>query len=187
MYCLKTAHSVEDIVNKSRFIGLAMPCEEESGVAEFLKELHGRYTDASHIVYAYRLKRQQTIVYRFHDAGEPTGTAGKPIFQQIEGRHLINLCIAVVRYFGGVKLGTGGLTRAYANTARHVIENAPIVPYIEWAQRSLTLDYSKIQNLEYVLSKLNGRIIHKDFSEYVKVVVELPIDRINKLAATFDL
>ena len=101
-----------------------MPVKYE--VLQHLKQLHDEHPNASHIAYAYRIKTDHGLIYRFHDAGEPTGTAGKPIFQHIEGKELINLLIAVIRYFGGVKLGAGGLTRAYGNTAKQVIEAAEI-------------------------------------------------------------
>lgn len=185
MYCIAAAHTVENVVKKSRFIGVLAPCADETEASGFLKGLHARFADASHIVYAYRLKTPNGVVYRFHDAGEPAGTAGKPIFQQLEGRRLVNGCLAVVRYFGGVKLGAGGLARAYADTARRVIEGARTEPYVEWTQTSLTLDYNRIQNLEYLLPQLNGRIIRSDFSERVRVVVELPAEQAAALRAAF--
>ena len=110
------------------------------------------------------------MIYRFHDAGEPTGTAGKPIFQHIEGKELINLLIAVIRYFGGVKLGAGGLTRAYGNTAKQVIEAAEIGAYVELVKIPLTLDYKQMQPLEYLLKKLDGHILKQDFAEQVRVI-----------------
>ena len=70
-----------------------------------LKTLQAEHPHANHIAFAYRIKTNEGIIYRFHDAGEPTGTAGKPIFQYIEGKNIINVFIVVIRYFGGVKLG----------------------------------------------------------------------------------
>jgi uncharacterized YigZ family protein len=182
---VKTRQSLEVLLKKSRFIGILSPCFSEQEVLLHLKELHGQYPDASHIVYAYRIKTGQGIIYRFHDAGEPTGTAGKPIFQQLDGKDLINVLLVVVRYFGGVKLGAGGLTRAYSNTASQVIAAAELSPYIEWADVPLTLDYNQLQPLEYLLKKLDGRIVAQVFDQQVKVQVQLPAGQVPALLAAF--
>jgi uncharacterized YigZ family protein len=185
MNCVKAKHSIEEIIKKSRFIGVIVPCTDENEVLQELRQLHSAYPDATHIAYAYQLKTDNGLVYRFHDAGEPTGTAGKPIFQHIEGKQLINVLVAVIRYFGGVKLGAGGLTRAYGNTARQVIEAADIDPYIEQATIHLTLDYKQVQPLEYALKKLDGQIIKQDFTEQVRVVVQLPATQVDTLLQAF--
>jgi uncharacterized YigZ family protein len=185
MNLVRTKHSIEDNIKKSRFIGVIVPCADEYAVMQQLRLLAVSYPDASHIAYAYQLKTDNGLVYRFHDAGEPTGTAGKPIFQHLEGKQLINVLVAVIRYFGGVKLGAGGLTRAYSNTARNVIEAADIYPYIEQTTVTLTLDYKQVQPLEYALKRLNGLIIKQDFTEQVKVVVQLPAEQLDNLRQAF--
>jgi putative IMPACT (imprinted ancient) family translation regulator len=108
MFCVKSKYTIEDTIKKSRFIGIILPCSDENDVLINLKQLYQQYPDASHIAYAYRVKTDGGIIYRFHDAGEPTGTAGKPIFQHLDGKDLVNCLVAVIRYFGGVKLGAGG-------------------------------------------------------------------------------
>lgn len=185
MYCVKSKYIIEDCIKKSRFIGVIMPCADENDVQVNLRQLYREYPDASHVAYAYRIKTETGLTYRFHDAGEPTGTAGKPIFQHLDGKDLVNSFIAVIRYFGGVKLGAGGLTRAYGNTARQVIEASEIIAYIEWLTIRLTLDYSRIQALEYLLKKLNGQIINKEFSEQVHVLIQIPADQLQTLSASF--
>jgi uncharacterized YigZ family protein len=174
MFCVKSPFTVEDSIKKSRFIGVIMPCHDENEVVLKLKQLYVEYADATHIAYAYRIKTGTGLTYRFNDAGEPTGTAGKPIYQHLEGKELINSLIAVIRYFGGVKLGAGGLTRAYGNTARQAIDAAELIVYTEWVKVRLTLDYNKMQVLEYILKKLDGQITHKEFSEQVHLVVQVP-------------
>ena len=185
MYCVKSVQVVEEIIKKSRFIGVIAPCASEAEVLYHLKRLHDEHPNASHIAYAYRIKTGHGLSYRFHDAGEPTGTAGKPIFQHIDGKELVNLLIAVIRYFGGVKLGAGGLTRAYGNTAKQVIDAAEIGAYIEWATIRLTLDYQQMQPLEYLLKKLEGHIVQQDFAEQVRLVVQLPAEQVGSLLASF--
>ncbi|WP_020483538.1 IMPACT family protein [Methylomonas sp. MK1] len=177
---------VEEIIKKSRFIGVISPCQTEREALLLLKDLHQRFPDASHIVYAYRIQSPDGLICRFHDAGEPSGTAGKPIFQHLEGKQLINLVVAVIRYFGGVKLGAGGLTRAYGNVAKQVIEAADIVEYIEFVELTLTLDYHRLQALEYQLKKLDGSIIGQDFSDSVRLSVKLPKSNLPALRAFLD-
>ena len=185
MYCVKSRHIFEDSIKKSRFIGVIIPCASEIEGLQHLKQLHDEHPNASHIAYAYRIKTDHGLIYRFHDAGEPAGTAGKPIFQHIEGKELINLLIAVIRYFGGVKLGAGGLTRAYGNTAKQVIEAAEIGAYVEWVNISLTLDYKQMQPLGYLLKKLDGQILNQDFAEQVRLIIQLPAEQVNTLLESF--
>ncbi|MGR8953319.1 MAG: IMPACT family protein, partial [Gammaproteobacteria bacterium] len=152
-----------------------------------LKTLHDQHPNATHIVYAYRLKTPQGFVYRFNDAGEPSGTAGKPIFQHLEGKDLIDVLLAVIRYFGGIKLGAGGLTRAYCNTAKRVIDVAEIEPFVAMAAVRLTATYNQLQPLEYLLKKLSGRIVDQQFAEQIKLVIELPEEQLSVLRQSYPL
>ena len=186
MLCVKQKTVIEDLVKKSRFIGIIVPCANEAEVMQNLRELHQQYADASHIAFAYQLKTDNGLVYRFHDAGEPTGTAGKPIFQHLDGKQIINVLIAVVRYFGGIKLGAGGLTRAYGQTAKLAIEAAELLPYIEQTIVHLTLDYKQVQALEYWLKKNGGEIIKQDFAEQVRIAVRLPEQQAQDLLQAFN-
>lgn len=187
MYCVKSIHTTEETVKKSRFIGVIASCTSENEVWITLKQLHDQHVNATHIAYAYRLKTEHGLIYRFHDAGEPAGTAGKPIFQHLDGNRLINVVIAVIRYFGGVKLGAGGLIRAYGNTAKQVIAGAEIRPYVEWVNRQLTLDYHQLQPLEYVLKKIDGRIVRQDFSEQVHLTIQLPAEQVSTFLQLFPM
>jgi uncharacterized YigZ family protein len=175
----------EEIIKKSRFIGVINPCQSEREALLALKSLHEQHPAASHIVYAYRIQSPDGLICRFHDAGEPSGTAGKPIFQHLEGKQLINLLVAVVRYFGGVKLGAGGLTRAYGNIARQTIEIAEIIEYVEMADLQLQLDYNQLQALEYHLKKFNGEIISQDFADRVVTRIKLPKQHSDGLLSLF--
>jgi len=185
MHCVKSARTIEDNIKKSRFIGVIAPCASENQALLELKQLFSAHPNASHIAFAYRIKTDAGTVYRFHDAGEPTGTAGKPIFQHIEGKDLINVLIAVIRYFGGVKLGAGGLTRAYGNTARQAIEAADIGAYVELIDIRLTLDYKQMQPLDYLLKKLDGQIVEQDFAGQIKLLVRLPAEHVLTLRQSF--
>ncbi|MCF7970171.1 MAG: IMPACT family protein [Methylococcaceae bacterium] len=185
MRCINSPAVTEEVIKKSRFLGFIYPCLSEDSTLAYLHDLRNEHSGANHIVFAYRIRTDQGIVCRFYDAGEPSGTAGKPIYQYIEGNDLINVLIVVVRYFGGIKLGAGGLTRAYGNTAKQVIEVADITEFIELASLHFTLDYKDLQHFEYQLAKCSGIIISKDFAGQVNLVVQLPVVQAESLLALF--
>ncbi len=187
MQCIKSTYHIEEIIKKSRFIGVLIPCTNELAIHKNLQLLSLQYQDASHITYGYRIKTESGFISRFHDAGEPSGTAGKPIFQHIEGKDLINVLLAVIRYFGGTKLGAGGLIRAYGNTAKQVIEGAVLYPYVEYAEISMVLVYNQIQAFEYYLKKLEGKIINQDFSDVIQLRIKLPKNNLSTLIQAYPI
>jgi uncharacterized YigZ family protein len=164
----------EQTINKSRFVATAVHCATEREVSVFLKSLAAKHPHAHHLAFAYQLKTPEGIVQRLHDAGEPSGTAGRPIMQHIEGQKLINACVAVIRYYGGINLGTGGLTRAYGGTARLAIEAAHLVPFVEMCEIRLILDYAQLDGFTRELAKANGKFLDKKFEEHVMVVASVP-------------
>ncbi len=185
MRIVTQAVQAEEFIKKSRFIGLLYPCASELEVKRILTEQSQTYPDASHIVFAYRIQTDKGLVCRFNDAGEPSGTAGKPVFQHLEGKQLINALLIVVRYFGGIKLGAGGLTRAYGNVARKVIDCAEIIDYVAMAEVVLEIDYKQLQPLEYQLKQLDGRIVDQQFGETVVCRICLPEEQQAKLSEFF--
>lgn len=182
MFYVTETYRFEDIIKKSRFISVIIPCASEQAVWQQLKALQAEHPHANHIAFAYRIKTNEGIIYRFHDAGEPTG---KPIFQHIEGKNLVNALIVVIRYFGGVKLGAGGLSRAYGQTAKQVIDIAALQPYIEMTTLRFTLDYEKFQAFDYALKKLNGQIIEQVFAGQIHLTVTLPVEKQGELESQF--
>lgn len=153
---------------------MAEHCASEQEVGAFLRRLAGEHSHAHHLAFAYQLKTPTTIVQRLHDAGEPSGTAGRPIMQYIEGQKLINVCVGVIRYYGGINLGTGGLARAYGSTARLAIEAAQLIPFVEMCKIKLVLDYAVLDKLTRELTKVGGRLEDKKFDERVTVIAFLP-------------
>ncbi len=111
----------------SRFIGLAYPVKSENEVKEIIAGLKKEYYDATHHCYAYYIRHIGTPAIRMNDDGEPSGTAGRPIYGQIISSDLKNILIVVVRYFGGTKLGVSGLINAYREAAKITLENADII------------------------------------------------------------
>jgi uncharacterized YigZ family protein len=185
MQTILQAGSAEQTINKSRFIAVAEHAEDERAAVHCIMHLAQRYRDASHIAFAFRIKTPQGIVQRFNDAGEPSGTAGKPILQYLEGQELINICVAVVRYYGGINLGTGGLARAYGGTAKQAVEAASRGPYVEMGRLRLRLDYADFDLFTRELTRVNGAILDKQFAEHVDVVVSVPVEAAEPLKQRF--
>ena len=186
MFCVKSTFEFEETIKKSRFIGIIIPCYSANEAHQYLNQQAQCHVNASHLVFAYRIKLTTGIITRFYDDGEPSGTAGKPVFQHLEGKNLINLLCIVIRYYGGIKLGAGGLTRAYSNTAKKVIEASHVTPFIEYEMIKLELNYNKLQSLEYHLKKLDGEIIEQLFTEKIDLIIKIPQANVEALGQLFE-
>lgn len=173
MQMLIAPGSAEQTVHKSRFYAWAAYCEDERAVKSMLHAIATQHAHASHLVYAFRLHTPNGVVSRFSDAGEPSGTAGKPIFQYLEGRDLINVCVAVIRYYGGVNLGKGGLVRAYGGTAKQALDQAQIAPYVVMQRVKLEVDYKRWDELLRELAVVKGVLLEKNFAERISVYVSV--------------
>lgn len=138
----------EIIINKSRFIGYGKPIKDEEEALDFINEIKTKHYDATHNVYAYHLGDD---VQRFSDDGEPSGTAGIPVLEVIKKEELKNVVIVVTRYFGGVKLGGGGLIRAYTRGAKIAIDAAKIVDMTMHTLLKMTIPYTPYGKIENFL------------------------------------
>lgn len=138
----------------SRFIGYAYPVQDALDVQERIEALRKEHFKATHVCYAYRLGLNATE-FRANDDGEPSGTAGRPILGQIDSLELTNVLVAVVRYYGGVKLGTGGLKNAYKYGARLVLDTLPIVEKIVEEPFMITYPYALTNSLRQLLKQLD--------------------------------
>ena len=145
--------SDEITVQKSRFIGYASPVSSEEEALAFLQSIRDRHRDARHACYAYIVGPNEGIL-RYSDDGEPSGTAGLPIMNVLRGRHLVNCAVVVVRYFGGILLGTGGLVRAYSEACRVGLRAAGLVR-MEWTAFHLCeVPYSYWDSLQHAVRAL---------------------------------
>lgn len=176
----------DQTINKSRFIARAQRCENERELALFLRQFAGEHQTAGHLAYAFRMKTADGIVARFSDAGEPAGTAGKPIMQMLDGQNYVNCCVAVVRYYGGINLGTGGLVRAYGGTAKQAMEQAGSMPFVEMVQLKISTTYKRVDELTREVQKLHGEILDKQFGENVDFLLKLPLEAATQLQARFE-
>ncbi|MDP1785247.1 MAG: YigZ family protein [Sulfuricurvum sp.] len=150
-------------IKQSKFMGYLIPIalyEEE------MKRLREKHSKAVHFVSAYRMLNEfDQIVEYSGDDGEPKGTSGKPTLSVLQGHELINAAIITVRYFGGTKLGPGGLVRAYAEAANAACSAAMFIPYEKLLIQKITCDYSHVSMVEYEITCEHIRIVTKEFGE----------------------
>ena len=156
-----------DKVKGSRFIGYARPCSTVAEASAWADELRAGHPGACHVCWAHRGAHPDHI--RYVDDGEPSGTAGKPILTVIEGRELESVAVAVVRYFGGTKLGTGGLARAYSAAARLVLAEATVQTLRRRALVSIRTAYSFESSLSYLLQHHHAEILERTYDTEVSV------------------
>ncbi|RXJ91936.1 YigZ family protein [Malaciobacter molluscorum] len=164
---------------KSKFIAYLFPISKFDDVMKSLKEEHPK---ARHHVYAYRyLNEFDQIVENSSDDGEPKGTSGKPSLNVLSGHDLINTAVIIVRYFGGVKLGTGGLVRAYSDAVNKVIDTAILFKYEKILFKTIICEYSELSKIEYDLQQLDIQIKNKFFSQHVLLELESTKEKFQKL------
>ena len=147
---------------RSKFIALVFPVSTLEEVQTLLKSCQNQYHDARHVCYAYMLGAERKD-YRANDNGEPSGTAGKPILGQINSKGLTNILIVVVRYFGGIKLGTSGLIVAYRTAAAQAIEAGTIVEKTVDEEFSFQFEYPKLNSVMHVVKEMNAEIVDQHF------------------------
>ena len=166
----------EYVIKKSKFIARAVHITTEEEAQAYLRDGKKQYWDARHNCYAYRLgmnfEKQKSS-----DDGEPSGTAGKPILEVLKNKGLTNTLIVVTRYFGGIKLGTGCLIRAYGTAAVAALDNAIIEDYIDCRILYLQTDYSFLSATERLLPDFEAVITKRDFADFVGLTVEVPEDK----------
>ena len=163
MRYLKEKTTIELVINKSKFIGVLVPCFSNSLIGDEISILKKEYPKANHYCYAC-ITGELGEYYNSSDDGEPSGTAGVPILNTLKHSDTTNLLCVVIRYFGGIKLGAGGLIRAYSNSASQVLGTAKYyikkkVPTYQW-----TFKYHLIDKIEHLVSKV-GTITNKEFSD----------------------
>ncbi len=160
----------EIVVNKSRFIGYVTPCTSESEALSFLQSVRDEHRTAKHHCYAYIIGENSGVM-RYSDDGEPGGTAGMPIMDVMRTKGIVNCCIVVVRYFGGVLLGTGGLVRAYTRAAQDAVETAGVARMELTCEDYCELPYSVWDKFRYAADHLPVRIGSVEYGNAVSFLL----------------
>lgn len=172
-FTIKSSSEIEIKVKGSRFIGRACPCGNVDEAEQVLADIRKKYYDATHNCFAYQVGIGKEMKFRYSDDGEPSGTAGRPIYDQIVGKGVTNLIVIVTRYFGGVKLGTGGLTHAYSDATAITLGAAGIVEKFLTEKIRMTIQFHDYNMVERAVHQVGAVVIDSDFSDIVRLTVEL--------------
>lgn len=173
MNTLKKAAKIEFEERKSKFIGYAAPVTSKKEAEDFILSIKMMHPDATHNCSAYKVIDGGQEYFKTDDNGEPSGTAGKPMGDIITYMGVDNMAVVATRYFGGIKLGAGGLVRNYAKTAKLAIQEAGIEEYIEKSTYLIEFNYDKISEIDNLLGA-NSEILDKGYND--KVTYKIRID-----------
>ena len=168
------------IEKKSRFIGYITPCKTEEEAVDFINTIKKKHSDARHNVYAYVLRENNK--QRYSDDGEPQGTGGLPVLEVLTKKGLTDVCVVVTRYFGGILLGTGGLTRAYSEGCKGAVENSGIIEMNECDCFFVECDYGFYNTLQSVFINFDVKIEDSNFADSVKLNCYIKTEKYSKLA-----
>ena len=162
-------------IKKSRFLAIAEPVTSGEQALAFLREV--TEPTATHNCWAYRIGED----YRFNDDGEPGGTAGRPILQAIEGQQMDGVAVVVTRWYGGIKLGAGGLVRAYGGTAAECLRQAERVPIVAMTRLGVHVEFAELAQLKARLKDLQAEVDNEQFgADGVDLQLQLPDSRVDE-------
>jgi uncharacterized YigZ family protein len=169
-------------IKKSKFTGFCYYAGTEKEAKEIILSLKTKYKTATHVVYAFICGKPNSQTMGLSDDGEPKGTAGKPVLQVLRGSGLTNIVCVVIRYFGGIKLGTGGLVKAYTETAQAALRELKTKELMEESEITIAVSYNNFDDVRRtILSEEQTRIISEEFLSNVKIKVSIPNTKIEML------
>lgn len=174
-YTIKGAGESQYREKMSRFLSFALPVCSADEVRQLIKDFQNRYHDARHVCWAYMLGPERAE-WQVNDNGEPSGTAGRPILGQINSRGLTDVMVVVVRYFGGIKLGTSGLIAAYREAASLALDEAGIKEMRRKRRIRVTFGYETTDRVMRVVKSPDVDVISKRFDNLCSVEIEFPLD-----------
>lgn len=172
---------VENVVVNSRFIATVGNASTVDEARAFIASVRAEMPDATHHVYAFKVGFGGSVVEGVSDDGEPSGTSGPPVLAVVRGSGLGDVVLVVTRYFGGTKLGTGGLVRAYSGAARDVLSVVSTVLKVARVVVGIEFEYVFFEQVRRLLVDFDAEIVDQDFSDRVAVFVRLPEQRVDGL------
>jgi len=162
-------------VKNSRFIATAAPVFSVDEAKAFVKRIKEEFADATHNVPAYQVGFGTAVIAHCNDDGEPSGTAGRPILAVVQGSGLGDLAVVVTRYFGGTKLGTGGLVRAYGDAAKAVLAVLPLAEKVPTHTVMLALPYTHLERIRLLVAANDGRILEEEFAADITLTAQFTV------------
>jgi uncharacterized YigZ family protein len=179
--CIAEYAETELVIKHSRFIGRAYPVQSTDEAESILVEIRNHFKDASHNCFAYVIDDGHM---RCSDDGEPQGLAGTPILSVIKKRELEKVLVTVTRYYGGVKLGGGGLVSAYSTTASSVIEKAGLKTWRQNIIAKLSFNYDQAKIVDSIIKKVGARLLQSEYFETVQYSIAIEVDRWEEMKNT---
>lgn len=175
---------VEEVISRSRFISTAAPVADVEAAKAFITEMRAEFAGATHNCYAFAAGPPgSTAMAGMSDDGEPSGTAGRPMLAVVLGSGIGDLAVVVTRYYGGTKLGTGGLVRAYSGGVKAALEALPVREKVTYATLLASGPYSHVTPVERLLPDYEALVTSRDFAADVTWQIQVPQDRVEALAA----
>ena len=172
----------ELIEKKSRFIATVIPVESEEEALAFIEAMKKKYWNATHNCSAYVIG-ERGQVQRCSDDGEPSGTAGRPMLEVLEGEGIRNVAVVVTRYFGGTLLGTGGLVRAYSASVKAGLASSVIITKIPGVKLKIETDYTGLGKIQYLLGEMGIRTLDSQYTDHVELDVLVPETMLERVKA----
>lgn len=172
-------HRVETAVSNSRFVTTIARVDTVAEARAFLAAVHAEMPDANHHVYAYRVGFGNSVVEGMSDDGEPSGTSGPPVLAVLRGSGIGDVIVVVTRFFGGTKLGTGGLVRAYSDAARTGLESLLTERKIEKRMLGIEISYHYFELVKRLIAQYEGLIDEETFAANVTILALFPLDEID--------
>lgn len=169
---IKAEHIIENVINKSRFIAHIKPVESEEDAKAFINQVSTKHREATHNCFAYTIGDQMNI-QKANDNGEPSGTAGVPMLGILKKLEIHNACVVVTRYFGGIKLGGGGLIRAYSGAVRDVIYDIGRVELKPAIPTTVTINYDLTGKFEYELESTSYLLRDQNYTDKVSYQIDV--------------
>jgi len=169
---------IEMRVANSRFIASIAPAFSPSEAREFIAAVKAEFSDATHNVPAFIIGHGSSVVSHCSDDGEPSGTAGRPALAVLQGSGLGDVVVVVTRYFGGTKLGTGGLVRAYGDAVREVLAVLPRAEKVPTHTLMLAIPYSYFEQVRLLVEAYHGRILDEGFAADVTMTARFPVEHV---------
>lgn len=167
------------VIKRSLFIGTAAPAGSVEEAIAIIQRISHEFKDANHNAWAYRVGFGPQVQTRFSDDGEPGGTAGRPMLAAIQRSRVRNVVVVATRYFGGIKLGAGGLSRAYGKAAGEALKALRIQERVRYHALKVQVDYSFLETLHRLVALHEGEIEKETFSAQVEASILIPLDRLD--------
>ncbi|MCB8926730.1 MAG: YigZ family protein [Ardenticatenaceae bacterium] len=162
-------------VKNSRFVATAVPAFSVEEAREFIARIKAEFSDATHNVPAFLIGFGNSVTAHANDDGEPSGTAGRPILAVLQGSGLGDIAVVVTRYYGGTKLGTGGLVRAYGDATKAVLDILPHAEKVPTHTTMLALPYNLLEQVRLLVGEWNGRILDEEFAADITMTMQFTV------------